>query len=72
MIARCDYCDDQAKKSGILTQIGYRYNPAKGSLRYMHCGYCAGPLRPKRKGETASCIVDARDGSPKRIRRVGT
>lgn len=70
MIARCDYCDLQAENRGSLSRVGYRYDPARGPLRYMHCGYCSGPLRPKRKGETESVVVEAREGPPKRIRKV--
>ena len=70
MVARCDYCDHEAKKIGSLTVCGYRYDPAKGSLRYLHCGRCKGPLRAKRKGETESNIVDASQGPPTRIRKV--
>lgn len=70
MIARCNYCDHHAEKNGSLSRMGYRYNSRKASLRGHHCGYCAGPLRAKRKGETESCIVDARLGAPKMVRAV--
>lgn len=70
MIARCDWCDAKSAASGSLTRVGYRYNPVSASLRGHHCGYCSGALRPKRKGETETVIVDAGWGPAKRVRRV--
>lgn len=71
-IARCEFCDHVAAKRDSLTRMGYRYDTRKASLRGYHCGFCAGQLRPKRKGETESCIVDARLGAPKVVRKVPT
>ena len=65
MIARCNFCD-----KGREYFTGYRYDPRRAALRYYHCGYCAGPLRPKRKGETEANTVDAGWGPPKRVRMV--
>lgn len=70
MIARCPWCDHQASKSGSLSRCGYRYDTRRASLKGHHCGYCCGPLRPKRKGETESNIVDARLGAPLMVRKV--
>lgn len=70
MIARCNYCDHHAEKRGSLNRTGYRYDVRTASLRGYHCGYCAGPLRAKRKGEDESHIVDARLGAPKMVRAV--
>lgn len=70
MIARCSYCDFHAEKRGSPSRLGYRYDTRRASLRGYHCGFCAGQLRPKRKGETESNIVDARLGAPKMVRAV--
>lgn len=70
MIARCNYCDYHAARQGHVGRTGYRYETRQASLRGYHCGYCAGPLRAKRKGETESNIVDARLGAPRMVRAV--
>lgn len=70
MIARCNYCDHHAEKRGVIGRTGYRYDTRKASLRGHHCGYCCGPLRPKRKGETEGNIVQAGLGAPKMVRAV--
>lgn len=70
MMARCNYCDQEAEDRGWKGRVGYKYDARRAPLSGWHCGYCAGPLRPKRKDEHESSTVSASWGPPKRVRAV--